>query len=64
MGEPHAPQNLAFGTFGTPQDGHVSAKPDPHSRQNFRSTGFSVPHAEQTTCAPREWWIERVPLEE
>ena len=49
--KPQLPQKRACGSFSAPQLGQPAASGLPHSRQNFRSGRFSVPHLEQITRA-------------
>ena len=39
---PHSPQNLSPGIVSEPHSGQTNIRFDPHSRQNFLVSGFSV----------------------
>src|SRR5262245_31763613 len=44
---PQPPQNFTPGSLENPQEGHASAKGEPHSAQNLRPALLAVPHRGQ-----------------
>src|SRR5215510_13281591 len=46
-GAPQPPQNFTPGSLENPQEGHASAKGEPHSAQNLRPALLAVPHRGQ-----------------
>src|SRR3954469_25929786 len=48
IASPQDPQNLAFGSFGSPHAEQLVESGVPHSRQNRRDAAFVAPQLEQT----------------